>query len=284
MCYLCVIRSSGGSGFTGQHRSKTRVNSHLAFVFQYCVLQMKRDWKAMPRFFCKTGKLTCAKVVNFSLWQIQAVIVSVWQCHLMHGDETDPYWDSNVNFYSNSDDIRLFVSTWQPVEQNSEERVSPLACCVPLRFFCWWSSSCLTFRFSPSSPVSAFPTVSPPKVRKLWKPEGCCSLGLDLPKGKRQRRVTHRCFAAIKASAGVRLLTLCISAGFSMLVFEWCGLKCLLPADSLSKHSACSFAHGGKVNNGLLLKEPQLAGDGLVGWDPIIRNDFVYLFSESSSV
>lgn len=51
-----------------------------------------------------------------------------------------------------------------------------------------------------------------------------------------------------------------------MLVFEWCGLKCLLPADLLSKHNACPCAHRGKVNNGSLVKEPQLAGDELVGW------------------
>lgn len=53
--------------------------------------------------------LATAQVMNFSLWRVHAVIVSVWQYHELHGDETDPYRDSNVNFNSISDNIQLVV-------------------------------------------------------------------------------------------------------------------------------------------------------------------------------
>lgn len=106
-----------------------------------------------------------------------------------------------------SPQFRLWLCTLRGVCQcqtgSQQDTNSELTLCAPPRISHRWSPSNRTFSFfSHPSHAAAFPTVSPPKVRSLWKPRGCRSLGVDLPKSKRQCGVTYRCARCHQGEGG----------------------------------------------------------------------------------
>lgn len=143
------------------------------------------------------------------------------------------------------------VLYWQPVEWKQWVHSHILR--SPEVFHCW-SSSNHTFLFL------LLPMTLPFQQFLSWRWEVCESLkAVAASAWTSQRANVNAGWHTVSALPSRRgrqsnLLTVCISAGFSMLVFEWCGLKCLLPADSLSKHNACSCVHSGKFIMDHLLK------------------------------
>lgn len=91
----------------------------------------------LPLFSWTANICTIAQVTNSSLRQVHVVLLSVRQYHKMHCDKTDHTKCSNRATktvmliwlsYSNSDNMCLVESTWQPEEKNSEASVS-VECC-----------------------------------------------------------------------------------------------------------------------------------------------------------